>query len=132
MIIDFHDNVLYYVNCGIPGIFLYTEVYNNIIEIQGDGKVLGFVKNVASLLKVRKIKLSPGDIIVTCTDGLTDSVSLRGEFYGKKRIQNILLENRSYSADKITQFICDDLLGFTAKGIQDDVSVVTLKILEKK
>ncbi len=129
MIFDSSTNMLYYVNCGVPGIFLYTKSYNNVIEIQGEGKVLGFVENISELITVKEMQLHAGDIVLTCSDGVTDSLSLRGELYGKKRIENVLLENMLYPSQNICQFLYDDLQSFTAKGISDDVSVLLLKLL---
>ncbi len=130
LILDSTDNMLYYVNCGVPGIFLFSKSYNNVIEIQGDGKVLGFVNDISKLISVKKIQLNPGDVILTCTDGITESTSLRGEEYGKTRIANQLFENKFYPAEKICSFLFDDIFSFTAKGVEDDTSVIVIKIKE--
>ncbi|HOE07997.1 MAG TPA: PP2C family protein-serine/threonine phosphatase [Treponemataceae bacterium] len=131
MLIDFSDNTLYYINCGIPALFMYSQAYNNVIEIQGDGRVLGFVKNIDKLLKVKKVKLNPGDIIFGCTDGLIESKSLRGESFGKERIQKSIMENLAYPADRMAQFMHRSLLEFTSKELEDDVSVLAIKYLSK-
>ena len=127
---DFNENVMYYVNCGLPVLYLYTEAYNNVIEIQGDGKVLGFAKKIGSLVKVKKIKLNPGDIVLACTDGLLDAVSLRGEFYGKDRVQKVILDNKTYDSSRLIQFIFDDMLQFVSKELQDDVTIVSMRMLK--
>ena len=127
---DFNENVMYYVNCGLPVLYLYTEAYNNVIEIQGDGKVLGFAKKIGSLVKVKKIKLNPGDIVLACTDGLLDAVSLRGEFYGKDRVQKVILDNKTYDSGRLIQFIFDDMLQFVSKELQDDVTIVSMRMLK--
>ena len=97
---DFSDNMMYYINCGVPTLMLYTQSYNNVIEIQGDGRVLGFVPDISKYAKVKKIKLNPGDVIFACTDGLIESQSLRGESYGKARLQKSIMDNLSYSSNK--------------------------------
>ncbi len=130
MIFDNSNNMLYYVNCGVPGIFLFTKTYNNVIEIQGDGKVLGFIDNRDDFLTVKKIQLNEGDIVLTCSDGVTESLSLRGEEYGKRRIKTLLHDNKLFPAQNICSFLLDDLQSFTAKGISDDISILTLKILQ--
>nr|MCR5606507.1 serine/threonine-protein phosphatase [Treponema sp.] len=122
-LVDFSENIIYYINCGIPALFLYTQAYNNVIEIQGDGRVLGFVKDVSNLIKVKKVKLNRGDIILACTDGLINSTSLRGEVYGKDRVQHTLMENMFYPAKKIAQFSYDSLVKFASKELEDDVTV---------
>lgn len=130
-LVDFSDNTMYYINCGIPVLYMYNQAYNNVIEIQGDGRVLGFVKNVEKLVRVKKVKLNPGDIVLACTDGLIDSQSLRGEAFGKARVQKSILENLSYPADRIAQFLHKGLLDFTSKELEDDLSVIVMKCLTK-
>jgi hypothetical protein len=131
MLIDFSENTLYYVNCGIPALFMYNQTYNNVIEIQGDGKVLGFVKDVSSLVKVKKITLNPGDIIVGCTHGLIESKSMRGEAFGKERIQKSILENLSYPSERMVSFMQTNLLEFTSRELDDDVSILAIKYLSR-
>lgn len=126
-LINFSDNTMFYINCGVPALFMYTQAYNNVIEIQGEGRVLGFVRDITPYLKVKKINLNPGDIIVSCTDGMIDAHSLRGEIFGKARVQQAMMENASYSAQKMAQFIYDSLLQFTQKELEDDVSIMVLK-----
>jgi serine phosphatase RsbU (regulator of sigma subunit) len=128
-LLDFTNNTLYYINCGVPALFLYTRAYNNVIEIQGDGRVLGFAKNIGPLLKVKKVTLSPGDIVMACTDGLIDAQSLRGERFGKDRIQKTITENSMYPATKMAQFTYDTLVKFMSKELDDDVSILVLKCL---
>ena len=130
-LIDFSENTMFYINCGIPALFMYNQSYNNVIEIQGEGRVLGFVKNIEKLVKVKKIKLNPGDILLACTDGLLNAKNIRGEFFGKDRVQYSITENLSFPAEKMSQFLYDQLLDFTSKELEDDVSVLTIKYLSK-
>lgn len=129
-LVDFKENTMYYINCGVPALFMYNQAYNNVIEIQGDGRILGFVKDVSKIVKVKKVKLNPGDIIVACTDGLIDSESLRGEPFGKDRVQKSIHENMAYPADKMAKFLHSELLEFTSKELEDDLSVIAVKYLK--
>ncbi len=128
-LLDFASDILYYINCGTPALFLYTRAYNNVIEIQGEGHILGFAKDVSSLIKVKKVKLAPGDIVLSCTDGLIETKSLRGEQFGRSRIQSSIVENLSYPAGKMAKFTYDSLADFTSKAIEDDVTILILKYL---
>ncbi len=130
-IIDFSTNTMFYINCGVPAMFLYTAAYNNAIEIQGDGKVLGFVKDIAKYIKVKKIVMNPQDIILLTTDGLVDSTNLRGERFGKDRVQRMLMDNRSYPAGRMAQFLCDSLGEFVSRELEDDITVLVFKYLSK-
>ena len=126
-LIDFQTDTMYYINCGIPVLMLYTQVYNNVIEIQGSGHILGFVKDISPYISVKTTKLSRGDIILACTDGLVQSHSLRGEQFGKERIQQCVLDNSTYPAQRMAQFTFDSLTKFMSKEMEDDVSILVLK-----
>ncbi|MDY4986242.1 MAG: SpoIIE family protein phosphatase [Treponema sp.] len=130
-LVDFETDTMYYINCGIPALMMYTQVYNNVIEIQGSGHVLGFVKDISPYISVKTTKLNRGDIILACTDGLVQSHSLRGEMYGKERIQQAILDNSTYNAQRMTQFTFDDLMKFMSKEMEDDVSILVLKYESK-
>lgn len=126
-LVDFETDTMYYINCGIPALMMYTQVYNNVIEIQGSGHVLGFVKDISPYISVKTTKLNRGDILFACTDGLVQSHSLRGEIYGKERIQQAILDNSTYNAQRMAQFTFDDLMKFMSKEMEDDVSILVLK-----
>lgn len=131
-LLDFNTDTMYYINCGCPALLTYTKAYNNVIEIQGEGRVLGFVKDIDPLVKVKKVKLAPGDIVLATTQGLIETHSLRGEIFGKERIQKSLLENSRYSAEKMAKFTYDSLVQFTSKEIDDDVTILVFKYLGGK
>lgn len=130
-LLDFNDDTLYYINCGVPSLFLYTRSYNNVIEIQGEGRVLGFARDIGKYLKVKKIRLNPGDVIVTCTDGLIDSKSLRGEVYGKERIQKSITDSITYPANSVARTVYQTAETFLSKEFDDDVSILVIKRLAK-
>ncbi|MBQ4332067.1 MAG: SpoIIE family protein phosphatase, partial [Spirochaetaceae bacterium] len=106
--------------------------YNNVIEIQGDGRVLGFVPDIAPYLKVKKIKLNPGDLVFACTEGMIESQSLRGEAFGKARIQRSIMDNLNYSSNKIIQFTCENLKEFTSKEQEADITCLVMKVFADK
>ncbi len=126
-LIDFETDTMYYINCGIPALMLYTQVYNNVIEIQGSGHILGFVKDLTPFVSVKTTKLNKGDVILACTDGLVQSHSLRGEQFGKERIQQCVLDNSTYPAQRMAQFTFESLTKFMQKEMEDDVSILVLK-----
>ncbi len=127
-LIDFSDNTVYYINCGVPALFLYTRSFNNVVEVQGEGHVLGFVKDISPYIKVKKIKMNPGDVLVTCSDGLVDSHSLRGEQFGKDRVQKVITENTSLPAQQIVELTYSSLVEFISTELEDDVSIFVLKL----
>ena len=128
-LIDFATDTMYYINCGIPALFVYTRAYNNVIEVQGEGHVLGFVKDVAPYLKVKRVKLAEGDIVMIVTDGILDTKSLRGDIYGKTRTQTALMENSSYPAERMVKFAYDAVVEFASKELENDITILVMKYL---
>lgn len=126
-ILDLKTQTIYYLNCGIPLMSMYIKSYNNAIEIQGEGRVLGFVRRVAPFLKIRKIKMSPQDIIVFTTDGLLDSENLRGDRFGKDRVASILVRENAMAAQELAEEIYTKVKDFVAKELQDDVTILIFK-----
>ena len=126
-IIDFPTNTIYYLNCGIPLMSMYISSYKHAIEIQGEGRVLGFVKNIEPFLKVRKITMHKGDVIVFTTDGLLEATNLKGDRFGSARVGRILQENNDSKTSQIARTIYNNLLDFILRKIDDDVTILVLK-----
>lgn len=126
-ILDLKTQTIFYLNCGIPLMSMYIKSYNNAIEIQGEGRVLGFVKKIEPFLKIRKITMHPGDIIVFTTDGLLDSENLRGDRFGKDRVASIVSRNHAMTSKELTEEIYTKVTDFVARELQDDVTVLVFK-----
>lgn len=126
-ILDFETDTFYYINCGIPAILLYTEAYNNVIEIEGAGHVLGFVHDIGPYIEVKQNKLHKNDVVLASTAGLIESHSLRGEQFGKDRIQRNMVANRMYPAQRMAYFEHDELTRFMSHEMENDVTVLILK-----
>ena len=74
--------------------------------------------------------MGSGDILFACTDGVLDSKSLRGEAFGKDRLQKTIIENTGLSAQSMISTTYNSLLEFLSKELDDDVSIFTLKMLK--
>lgn len=130
-LMDFENDTMYYINCGIPTMLMYSKTYNNVIEIQGKGYVLGFVKDVSPLVKVKQIKLSAGDMLAVSTNGLINSHSLRGDTFGKERIKQSLMDNYTYPSGRIAKFTYDNLQRFMSKELEDDITMLVIRYFGK-
>ena len=76
--------------------------------------------------------MNKNDIVLACTDGLIESHSLRGEKFGKERIQRFMVANAMYPANRMAQFEYDELVKFMSHEMEDDVSVLVLKYLQSE
>jgi hypothetical protein len=124
---DFSKDKLYFINCGVPVMFLYSPQFNNVVEVQGEGRVLGFVKDYEPYLKLRKISLQKGSILFITTDGIVDSESIRNERFGKERVQRCVSDFRNYNAETMVQMTMGSLQTFISGDLEDDITVMALK-----
>ena len=131
-LVDFATDTMYYVNCGIPAMLMYSKTYNNVIEIQGKGYILGFVKDIYPLVKVKQVKLVSGDMLAISTNGLINSHSLRGETFGKERVKQAIMDNYTYPASRIARFTYDNLQRFMSKELEDDITMLVIRYLGKE
>lgn len=129
---DFERNVLYHINCGVPLLLLYSPSFNAFIEVQGEGRVLGFVRDVSPFLVPRKLALPPGSAIVAATDGVLESENLRGERFGKERLRRSIHERLAGPARQIADGVINDLFAFTDQRQEDDITLLVLKTEERK
>ncbi len=69
-----------------------------------------------------------GDMLVLYSDGVTDMQNAAGEFYEEMRLEALLKEHASASADGLIDTVIDDLVRFRASAAQtDDVTLLVIK-----
>ena len=90
------------------------------------GLCLGMLPSVTYDLRSQAI--SPGDILLLYTDGITESRNKDNEEFGVERLTAIIRKNKKTSAFDLTQTILDELNVFTAKADPaDDRTLVVIK-----
>jgi sigma-B regulation protein RsbU (phosphoserine phosphatase) len=115
-----------YSNAGHPPPLVFRSANRAIEEEKALGIALGVNPDANYHEKV--IALSPGDIIVLYTDGITEAMNNRGEFFGKERLIEIIDELREENAQVIVDGVLEDIKGFIGDIDQnDDLTLVILK-----
>ncbi len=117
---------VYFINCGIPVIYFRSPGLDTVIEVQGEGKMLGFVRNLEPYLKTRKLALPPGSSLVISTDGIIEAESVRGERYGKEKMVQIVTENRGASAQDIVDAVIKSASSFADGKLEDDITILAI------
>ena len=98
---------------------------NKIYEVQGDGRVLGFVEDISSLITVQKRHLKKDDIIFSYTEGIIESSNITSYYKNKQRFQDLVFANTQYNSERMAKFIYDDFI--RTEDITGDVSILILK-----
>lgn len=100
----------------------------NCIELDTEGLIIGVKPSV--VFEERSIELVSGDVLLFYTDGLTEACNPKGEMFGNERVSTYLGGLRYLSARDIIDALYNEIFEFTGSRIlQDDVSIVVLKIL---
>ena len=72
--------------------------------------------------------INQGDLVLIYSDGLSEALNDRGEFYGEDRVRLLIEQLRKTTAPEAGQQILDDVKGFTGEERQtDDLSLIVLK-----
>ena len=71
--------------------------------------------------------IAPGGVLVIYTDGVTDSESRTGDYYGADRLQSVLEATGDATARDVCRRVIEDVRAFGDGENQDDLTVVVLK-----
>lgn len=111
------------VNAGHEPAFLCKD--NACLDIKPTGPVLGIEETKYGEIR---LQLDPGDIIVFCSDGITEAGIT--EQFGLARVKEIVLANRKESADRIADNVIQAVTDFAGQP-HDDVSILVIKTLDE-
>ncbi|MEI6206164.1 MAG: SpoIIE family protein phosphatase [Desulfuromonadales bacterium] len=119
---------LTYSNAGHNHPLIHRKGEISCIELDTEGLIIGVKPSV--VFEERSIELVSGDVLLFFTDGLTEAHNQDGDPFGTERICRHLDNVTSLSAREIIDSFYNEIFEFTGSGtLQDDVSIVALKIL---
>ena len=76
----------------------------------------------------RSLQLSPGDLILFYTDGITEAFGLDGTQFGAKRLEEIVLRCQHLPAAELIRALENALAEFTGGATpSDDVTLMVVK-----
>lgn len=100
-----------------------------VLELKGDGTILGFFDQEDLQLSEEEIGLSSSDRLVLYTDGLTDAVSAAGHIFDRARLASMLRAEGNVSADQLCANIFANLAAFQGTAEQfDDMAMLVLAL----
>lgn len=119
------DGNLSYVNAAqCPPIVM--RVNGERIELEATGMPVGMMEGAEFALET--LRLAPGDRVVMYSDGVTEAQNQAREFFGKKRLNEILKAHAGESCGAIHEAIQEGVTAFTEGAPQsDDITVVVLE-----
>ncbi len=112
---------------GMPYPYLYRQ--GQLERLQLPGIPLGLFR--ASRYEDAELALQPGDLVVSVSDGFTESLDENNEAYGEQRLRQVLDTNRGQSAAAILEQVFADVGSFSAGAEQaDDRTAIIMRVTQ--
>lgn len=132
--IDFDDCMAFY-RAGHNPLLMYSAASGCTTFCTPPGIALGLAHGaaVSGALDAHHFVMSPGDIVVLYSDGLTEAINRRGDDYGEERLAAIVRKASSvlHAAD-IRDAILQDVTDFVdGAAPHDDMTLVVVRRNEK-
>ncbi|OPX69537.1 MAG: osmolarity sensor protein [Methanoregulaceae archaeon PtaB.Bin056] len=126
-ILDIRKKTITFVNAGHNPPLLLASGSEGITLLKARGIALGVIDEVD--LEPVEVALSPGDVMVLYTDGVTEATNERDEEYGVERLSSLVTASTGLSAKEIINAIVRDVTAFAGSRPQfDDITLMVLKV----
>ena len=90
------------------------------------GTALGMLPHIR--LEEAEVRLLPNDLLVLCTDGITDANWPQGEFYGADRLRTAICGAADVGAQELCDRVFEQVSAFQSQSVQyDDMAVLVIK-----
>jgi phosphoserine phosphatase RsbU/P len=108
---------LRYVNAGhVPPAVIRAD--GRIEYLEEGGMVVGLLPDPRYDSAV--VELSPGDLLVACTDGITEAMDPAGNEFGKPRLAELVKKWRDHTPQEILRTVLDEVERHSRGGIYED------------
>ncbi len=127
-LIDTRRKSIHYINCGHVPPFVLCPSQNEPIELTEGGMVVGLFDGVQ--YDRGHAKLQPGDVVVMCTDGITESMDAEDNEYGSENLLACVRQHAERPAPEIVAAASADVARFSRDGTHlDDKVLIAIKVL---
>jgi len=119
---------LAYVNAGHnPPLFFRAGQADGFRQLSSGGTVVGIFEHCA--YEQETIQMSPGDVLLAYTDGLTEAFDVGGEEFGVAKLREAVAETAHLSVDEIRDEIIRRVRDWCADTpLHDDLTFIVLKV----
>lgn len=126
-ILDPQKRRLTFVNAGHNPPLLFSSGSPGVSLLNENGIAPGMIDEVDR--EPVEVTLSPGDVVVLYTDGVTEAANEHDEEYGIGRLSALVEASKGLPAKEIISAIVQDVRRFTGKRPQsDDITLMVLKV----
>lgn len=119
-----------YANAGHNPPMFFSKRQKKIYYLEPTGALLGVAPN--SRFETDSINFQAGDFLVIFSDGIVEAANDKFEFFGEKKLEDIIKKNHLLSPREIVYKILEEVQIFSTNEskYQDDKTVVVVKRLD--
>jgi serine phosphatase RsbU (regulator of sigma subunit) len=123
---DAATRALRYANAGHPPALLLRAGTSQCVPLRTSGIVLGLQDDVR--FDEVTLPMNAGDVVVLYTDGITETCSADGEFFGARSLEEAIVSNSHLEPEAIIDAVFAVLERFSAgRAYDDDCTIVVMK-----
>jgi sigma-B regulation protein RsbU (phosphoserine phosphatase) len=128
--LDTESREVRYSAAGHPPLVVWRAAEGRATRIESNGILLGV--ELDSAYPVREIPVGPGDRLLLYTDGLTEPENAAGEPFGDSRLEQVLGELRSSTAEETSQRLLGAVRAWSPASVpqQDDITVLVIDLTQ--
>src|SRR5216683_2236151 len=123
--IDAHKRTLRYVNCGHNPALLFRGKDGTVMCLNSSCPPIGL--SPEEICELASADLSPGDVVVFYTDGVTEAENRFGEEFGMERLSATVRRGSSLPAEDLMVDIYNSAADFCGDDFNDDVTILVVK-----
>ena len=128
-VLNWRSGTFTYANAGHPPPILWCQACAadpQLHTLAAKGIILGVMQPIQ--LEERQVTLTPGDILILYTDGVTEPIDSAGEEFGEERLAGIIASRRNQPCSDIVRQIRAAVWDFAGQQSQfDDYTLVGIK-----
>jgi len=126
-LLDQRHRSFHYVNAGhVPPAVVRAS--GETVFLREGGMVVGIFPGV--LYDRGYVRLEPGDIVVACTDGITEAMNVKEDEYGLQRLCEAVRRQQNVPAQQIVDSVLEEVDHFARGGPhEDDRVLMVLKVV---
>jgi phosphoserine phosphatase RsbU/P len=107
-------------------LLIYRAGTGVVEAVPTDGAWLGVVDDLSKATPNHRLPVSPGDVMLLFTDGITEATNRAGDLFGDERLRQALVRYSHLPVEEIVDNIVRDVRSHVDTQ-QDDISLVALK-----
>jgi len=117
------DGTLRYCNAGQEPPLLVRK--DGVTWLEEGGPVLGLLPGAT--YNFAAVSLAPGDLVVVCSDGVTEARNLAGEEFGRERLVDALRGRHGSTPDVALEHILGAVKSYSQGAQADDITLLILR-----